>query len=154
MAPLPVRAVSGRVERAARFRLVLGVSEHGAQILFAVRELTLVAVRALDLLDVLAAHFRLVTRAHRRLRRQWLFLILFLRLWLLLLLLLLLHFARTAASATTLSLATSRFRRHGPLIAAAAVTAAGRGHHVLPPLFYFRGNCARSTLCLRKNKTN
>jgi len=143
MTPLPVRAVAGRVERAARFRLVLGVPEHRAHILFAVRELALVAVRALDLLDVLTAHFRLVPRTHWRLRRQGLFLLL------LLLLLLLLHFTGTAASpSTTLSLAASRFGRHRSLVATATGTAARRRHHLLPPLFHLRSHCARSILSL------
>jgi len=146
MAPLTVRAVAGRVERATRLGLVLGVPEHGAQVLFAVRELTLVAVRALDFLDVLTAHFRLVPRAHRCLRRQ--LLLVLLQLLLLLLRLLLLLLTGSVATATTLSLAASGLRRHGSLVAAATVAAARRRHHLLPPMFHFRGHCARSILCL------
>lgn len=143
MAPLTVRAVAGRVKRATRFRLVLGVPEHGAQILFAVRELTFIAIRALDLLDVLTAHFRLVPRAQRRLRRQRL---------LLLLLLLLLFTGSTTTTTTALSLATSRFRRHRSLVTTTAIAAACRRHHLLPPVFHFRDNGTWLTLCLRKTK--
>lgn len=146
--PLSIRAISGRVERAARFRLVLGVSEYRAQVLFAVRKLALVAIRALNLLDVLATHLSLVPRAHVRLRRQRRLLVLRF-LWLLLLLLL---FTGSAASATSLSRATSRFRRYGSLVAAtaAASTATGRRHHLLPPVFHFCDYCAWSVLRLQK----
>lgn len=152
VAPLTVRAVSGRVERAARLRLVLGVPEHGPKVLFAVRELTLVAVRALDLLDVLTAHFRLVPRAHRRLGRQ--LLILLLLLLSLLLLLRLLLFAGPVTVATALSRTASWLRRHGSLIATTAAAAASRRHHFLPPVLHFCGDRAWSILCLQKNNTN
>lgn len=142
VAPLSVRAVSGRVERAARFGLVLGVPEHGAQVLVTVRELALVTVSALDLLDVLTTHFRLVPRAQRRLRRQLL----------LLLLLLLLFTGPSTASATTLSLTASRFRRHGTLVAAPTAATSRRRHHLLPPVFHFRSHRARSILCLQQKK--
>ena len=64
-----VRAIAGRVERPAQLRLVLGVAHHVAQLMCAVRKLTLVAVLARAILLERATQLRLVPRGSHSSRR-------------------------------------------------------------------------------------